>query len=827
MSNCLRFPNVVIDAGNAEPGVLEVPWFHPQSSFNLTTNLPGQADLGVLFVFPITPLRAPGGAATAVDFTIYMQLIDTEFHVPINPALTYITPTLTETRTRQLIAQLRATGYAINEAHGLFDGAGNLFSKAKEAIGKGGNAIGKLFEGDFGGALDDLGEAVEAGLTAAEQGAELGLEIGMFDRPYDPKYERAKAPTSGSFAFGIGPDSSHRLDISCFSQYHPNSHVTGRSATDDCNILKQMQRDTINIILQWRTDQPAGDLRYQRAIFPTHLSSDGTGSWLSQFSDPFLYWRGTINVSISVVATHFHAGRLLVVFTNGYNGTPPSMDECINWPNVTIDLHNTDAREYELELPFNNTVPYLYNSFLSEIQSSVGLTPKQSAGWLLVFVQNELEAPETVASSIDVIVKVRAGNDFGVWTVRSPSAISTFAPIRAVPSAFAKPMHVTNTVVTSDDFVNVAHAGTIEDDVHVFADRLRTEMAEIKLKVENIERELILLQERWRDHGSKEKVAGLMQNIQNNLIKGASSASQVMLYAMYVHEALERKEEVKNEAHAGDNESYGRYVREALNQAHAGAVENVDEHGDSENPRMQKGRSEVCLAVNHSLMTQTDDVRDIVRRFTKLTTVVIAPPNPQSGVIILLSVQPSGPADNLMDYFSRCYAGWSGGIRYRLVFNMTNMENYLVTVMHRPDVYPLSQDLQLAPGFVETGGYAYYVTNLIDEKTISVEVPYAQPLHFLLSSNEYIQDLPKAMKVNGCLMIGISNRRATATSATGTIITAHDAYTPLNEISMDVYMAGADDFQFHLPMPHYKGTVNEADTVQYVNNAELPNLFTG
>lgn len=791
------YPSTVIDAGNAEPAQLEVPWFHPFSSFNQTVDQNGQNSLGILFLAPLTQLRAPGTAATTVDFTIYMHLEDVEFHVPINPSLTFLTPTLTQSRIRKLIEQLKAQGYELNEAHGLFDGIGSLFGKVTDTISSAGSGFGKLFEGDFSGAFDDLGGALDSGLQAVTQGAEVGMELGLFDRPYDPKYERARQPISSSYSFGCGPDSTHKLDISPFSMYKPNQNVIGRSVQKDNDLLEQWQREAVMGVRPWTTTNTVGTLLYNTQIYPNAMHENATPTWLKTFSDQFMYWKGTLIFTISVVATHFHAGRLVVVYSNGTTPeTGITLDECTNWPFVTIDLHNTDNREYELETPYNQVIPFMYNVGAVNDNASAHLQDLRSAGNLMIFVQNELEAPETVATTVDIIIKVRAGPDFRCWGLRTPQNFvsqPTWSDV-TLWDGVATGVNMKDQLVSTSPLTppNVAHAGDLESVEEV--EKMQIIVVDVENHVRDLEKVLMEAKVQWYARTENRKaIRGLTTNMLNNVCKLIAGLNALKVNLMDVREAFMDDEKEPNEAHAG-------------------AVEDVEEHGDSVNPVLQKGRGHAEHSLNHAAFTMTTDLRDLIRRYQFVNSIVLTPRPAQAGRVWYIPVMPGvGHLDRTMlSYFDSFYAGWSGSLRFKFVFNCTNMDGKIASVVHRPTFY--CQTNQVSFGTYngtqfERGtargvgdGYAFYTANLIDERIISVEVPFLQPTHFLRTF--WSQELNNIWNqvMNGVLELRIEDQRDYASTTTALNLSPQPV-EPQNVITVDIYIAGGDDFAYHFPVP--------------------------
>ncbi len=120
-----------------------------------------------------------------------------------------------------------------------------------------------------------------------------------------------------------------------------------------------------------------------------------TGGPLYYFSQFFSYWRGSLKLRLKFVKTQFHTGRILITWQPDYYTTTAPTDPTFCLRHY-VDIREAD--EIELELPY--LVP---QAFLGQNDSS---------GRLSITVVNLLRAPETCASSIQVLMYWSAGSDF-------------------------------------------------------------------------------------------------------------------------------------------------------------------------------------------------------------------------------------------------------------------------------------------------------------------------------------------------------------------------------------------------------------------------------
>lgn len=199
----------------------------------------------------------------------------------------------------------------------------------------------------------------------------------------------------------------------------------------------------------------------------------------------FKYWAGSLKYRLEAVATPFHAGRLMVVYIPDYD--PLNLDQYTitdAGDNYSTVWDITESSHIEFEVPYLGNTPYLY-SFLDDQAYTVlkngettGLqvrdrVRKVQNGAILVYVLNQLVAPDTASSTIAVINWVAGGQDL---TFAEP-VFGLYAPgyINA----------------TNIDYTNKWYDGTdmtaapfpvlptiIEDDDYEFEDRDEVDLAD-------------------------------------------------------------------------------------------------------------------------------------------------------------------------------------------------------------------------------------------------------------------------------------------------------------------------------------------------------------
>jgi hypothetical protein len=108
-------------------------------------------------------------------------------------------------------------------------------------------------------------------------------------------------------------------------------------------------------------------------------------------------------------------------------------------------------------------------------------------------------------------------------------------------------------------------------------------------------------------------------------------------------------------------------------------------------------------------------------------------------------------------------------------------------------------------------GFAFYTVNLIDERIISVEVPYLQPFHFSRTFNSEVNSSVYNQTSNGILEMRIEDQRMFAQNP---MALTQAPVEPQNVVTCDIYIAAGDDFAFHFPVPSMQGA-GAVGTVNY------------
>jgi hypothetical protein len=133
----------------------------------------------------------------------------------------------------------------------------------------------------------------------------------------------------------------------------------------------------------------------------------------------FEYWRGSLCFKFKFVKTAFHSGRLQFSYSPSNVYTPGFTSTDYLYKDI-VDIR--ESNEYTVTIPYAQVLPYL-------------TTSGGTNGFLYCHVLNNLVAPATVSSSIDILAELHAGEDFEFAFPCPPTATAAIYLNRNAPAA--------------------------------------------------------------------------------------------------------------------------------------------------------------------------------------------------------------------------------------------------------------------------------------------------------------------------------------------------------------------------------------------------------
>jgi hypothetical protein len=223
----------------------------------------------------------------------------------------------------------------------------------------------------------------------------------------------------------------------------PELFATEEDEMDLCYLTRKL---TLVGITNWDIATSEGEPIFSVPLSPfpyddnISISTEPNLPMLSLVANHFLYWSGSLRYRIKVVGTSFHTGRLFISIAHfpfrdfarqaddfqgrapycasRYSIQPPlTLSEAMAQGGVYLDLSD-ENRDITIDVPYKSMHPRLHTASAAQPHQTSAM------GKLSIWVLNALSSPETVQTSVDVVVMVGGGPDFHLHTM-SPFAAMT------------------------------------------------------------------------------------------------------------------------------------------------------------------------------------------------------------------------------------------------------------------------------------------------------------------------------------------------------------------------------------------------------------------
>lgn len=383
-----QLPRSDFDAATDTETVLEIPYINTDLMFNLRS---GDGVMGVVNIVVYEPLQASTGETTA-DWTLWCSFKDVSLEFPTIPSgfITQAGPVATRRKKKYTDSELEQnqTG-PISSVFSKISAAANILTDVP-------------FLSSFA--------APTAWFTAAS--AKAASAFG-FSNPINIKQQCVVVQQAMSRSINdTGLDNSINLGL------HENNCVATLPGfagldTDEMSLQHILSIPTFFFRQVWSDTNVAGDnlvtlslcpatffspgVAYQYDTTPGHTVASIYPTPVNYFSWMFKYYHGSIRVTVKVVKTEFHSGRLLIGYSPCDSTDPSITNNDMNYVHrEIIDLRYSN--EITLTFPFASTIPWR--------------ACDSPYGNVYINVENDLRHPDTVPSSVTLLLEVSAAPDF-------------------------------------------------------------------------------------------------------------------------------------------------------------------------------------------------------------------------------------------------------------------------------------------------------------------------------------------------------------------------------------------------------------------------------
>lgn len=345
-------PFVEIDIGTGESSEISIPW----SSQNYYEPIAaGVANWSNTFIQVLDPLSGTSTGETA-EISVYMWLENLQFYLPAPQSGEEVVQTRTS-----------ANPITASKIIGVAGKASNLLSVFP---------VISPFAKSLGWILDASSKSL----------ATFGYSRPISDLP--------RTTTALVAARGYnnmkGVDQSVVLGLDPFNSVDPDPRICGNSP-DDMDIYRFLSRQQIVDSFNWPATAAADTVLYD--VSPKAVMY--TNSYISQFSQYFSFYKGSLIFRFSFVKNQYYSGRIAIRFFPALDiasATSPTV------PVMYLDLRETS--EIVIRIPYAASSP-----FLPQVEN---------LGRLTIYVVNPLRTMDTLDQDINCFVSWCVGKDFGV-----------------------------------------------------------------------------------------------------------------------------------------------------------------------------------------------------------------------------------------------------------------------------------------------------------------------------------------------------------------------------------------------------------------------------
>ena len=396
-----QLPHVEIDINKTTEVQLRIPYQSAFSAYafnNGTAGVPSFGDPGVFFMYPYSPLVAAAGSTTA-GFTLWVHYEDVE---TFGNTIYGTNPTAEaqmswNPRTRKNNKKTDVLSAEMDDSRSVSTGI-KLVSQGFGQLSR--VPLLSSLAGPISWATDYLSDAAYTMGWSKPRVNDKPIYVSRLPNPYLATYNQT--------------DDSQPLSILSNNHVDP---MPGFAGTD----MDEMSIDYLKSIpsyltsATWNLTLKQGDLLWNTELAPAFMSNkDGVSvqdTPISFFSTLFARYTGGFRFHIKVVKTEFHTGRLLVAFNPSesslFTSSLPTYANTDFLSKTVLDLR--DNSEFVVEVPWVSILPWRPNQINT---STTTVNPLGSSfGNLSIYVLDELVAPETVSSSVQVLIEVSGAED--------------------------------------------------------------------------------------------------------------------------------------------------------------------------------------------------------------------------------------------------------------------------------------------------------------------------------------------------------------------------------------------------------------------------------
>lgn len=389
-------PNFILKA-DMSSAVIEIPFISPTAWYPIPTTVggvtPQKYGWGTFYLDVLAPLKTGVTQSGEIPYTIYGYWRDVELAAPLVPHMRSMGKS---SNVKTLPRKKGIVSVVSKESEDTTGPIGSVLSKVSVASGMLsaipliGTVMGNVSwaSGLMAGAANVFGWSKPISSNSPEiMSTQFSRYLGTSD----------------------GVSTSYPTALRSDNQVEITDRFTPR-AEDEMSFGFLKSVSALLSTQTWTTANGTGVSIYQKGICPNamcveqNITPAGAPKTLTVSMGPpifylsrgFRRWRGSFKIKMVILKTQFHTGRLQVTYTPSSLGPAnPGVNDSSYSLREIIDIRQTTEIEF--------TIPYLSEYSFLEMTESMGT--------FTVVVLNELRAPDTVASEVDIMFFFSGGED--------------------------------------------------------------------------------------------------------------------------------------------------------------------------------------------------------------------------------------------------------------------------------------------------------------------------------------------------------------------------------------------------------------------------------
>lgn len=430
LSGC---PRRDLDISQSTECDVTIPYCSPHSHFNLAT---GEGTWGSLHIATYSPLVDPASEGH-VDCTAWINLQAVDLAFPTGASL--VTAPLIPSSTAynadgsQIVAQVGDEERNAEEHRILSKDLGKLSDFLSPTL-----------------KVPVLSEITRPLIWCCDTASAALSFFGYSKLQSQNVPEFSKLTGAHNMATYDGVDMSHPLSFSQANSIELMPDMVGNDI-DEMALHHVVSTPCYYTHFTWKGTDKAGKSLYTEVMNPASFGQKDNATntivptHLYYGSAIFQYWRGSIDITLKIVKTKFHSGRLRIYFQPGTSWPNPDDPNrhSFNYSQVIDIRSQTDV---VFRVPYVSTHPWLT---VGGMVTASTANQFSTTGVVRVEVLNELVANSSVGADVDILVEVSAGPDF---ELASPcDAILVPWREKATPPPTTTPKSATDPNWTWDD----------------------------------------------------------------------------------------------------------------------------------------------------------------------------------------------------------------------------------------------------------------------------------------------------------------------------------------------------------------------------------------